>query len=250
MTNATLRGSRKHVMDWVQSSDFLASLNEIIAPSGATLSSDDFWMPTAADPMEARLERDGSKFAENFGWPLLANWWLKHHAGANTPNWDLISSATIGGKRGLILFEAKANVPELSEAGKKESAKPSARSAENCQQIIAALGEAEQALRAHAPDCRLSIDSHYQLSNRLAFAWKLASLGLPVVLVYLGFLNDEGITDVGASYESDAHWRAEFARHTDAIGASRLTSGPIHCGTATMQIVVASRSVLARSARR
>lgn len=29
----------------------------------------------------------------------------------------------------------------------------------------------------------------YQLSNRFAWAWKVASFGIPVVLIYLGFLN-------------------------------------------------------------
>jgi hypothetical protein len=33
----------------------------------------------------------------------------------------------------------------------------------------------------------LSRDSHYQLTNRFAWAWKLASMGVPVVLGYLGF---------------------------------------------------------------
>jgi hypothetical protein len=35
----------------------------------------------------------------------------------------------------------------------------------------------------------ISRDSHYQISNRFAWSWKLTQLGIPVVLVYLGFLN-------------------------------------------------------------
>ena len=33
----------------------------------------------------------------------------------------------------------------------------------------------------------ISHESHYQLANRLAFACKITSLGIPTVLVYLGF---------------------------------------------------------------
>ena len=43
------------------------------------------------------------------------------------------------------------------------------------------------------PGLCISRDRCYQFSNRIAFAWKLVSLGIPVVLVYLGFLNDPGM---------------------------------------------------------
>jgi hypothetical protein len=36
----------------------------------------------------------------------------------------------------------------------------------------------------------LTADSHYQLANRLASAYKVASAGIPVVLLYLGFTGD------------------------------------------------------------
>ena len=35
----------------------------------------------------------------------------------------------------------------------------------------------------------ISRDKYYQLSNRFAWCWKMASLGIPVLLVYLGLLN-------------------------------------------------------------
>jgi hypothetical protein len=34
----------------------------------------------------------------------------------------------------------------------------------------------------------ISRDNRYQMSNRFAWSWKLASVGVPVVLVYLGFV--------------------------------------------------------------
>lgn len=53
----------------------------------------------------------------------------------------------------------------------------------------------------------ISRDRFYQFSNRLAFAWKLASLGIPTVLVYLGFTGDDGISDCDEPLRDDQHWR-------------------------------------------
>ena len=39
--------------------------------------------------------------------------------------------------------------------------------------------------------------NHYSLCNRVAWAWKLAQLGVPVVWVYLGFLNATEMLDQG-----------------------------------------------------
>jgi hypothetical protein len=36
---------------------------------------------------------------------------------------------------------------------------------------------------------------HYRFANRLAFAWKTASEGMPTILLYLGFTGDDGISD-------------------------------------------------------
>ena len=48
----------------------------------------------------------------------LTSWWLVNRRGANTPNWDLVSSCTIEGAAGLILVEAKAHDRELKTEGK------------------------------------------------------------------------------------------------------------------------------------
>lgn len=60
----------------------------------------------------------------------------------------------------------------------------------------------------------ISRDSHYQFANRLGFAWKLASIGVPTVLVYLGFTGDDGIIDRGEPLRDADHWRtAECANY-------------------------------------
>ncbi len=58
----------------------------------------------------------------------------------------------------------------------------------NHAQIGRAISEASLGLKDTMDGWNLSRDSHYQLANRFAWAWKLASMGVPVVLVYLGFL--------------------------------------------------------------
>lgn len=53
----------------------------------------------------------------------------------------------------------------------------------------------------------LSTRHHYQLSNRFAWSWKLAMLGVPVVLLYLGFLNARDMQDEGDMFQSENDWR-------------------------------------------
>ena len=69
----------------------------------------------------------------------LRGWWLKHHRGANTPNWDLVVECHIEGKSGLILVEAKANHPELKAERKPLSDDASNNSRDNEEQIRIAI---------------------------------------------------------------------------------------------------------------
>lgn len=70
-----------------------------------------------------------------------------------------------------------------------------------------ALGEATVACNALTPGFALSANSHYQLSNRVAFAWKLAKMGIPVVLVYLGFIDAHEMRDDYKLLKDHAQWR-------------------------------------------
>ena len=63
----------------------------------------------------------------------------------------------------------------------------------------------------------LSPDSHYQISNRFAWAWKLATLHIPVVLVYLGFLNADDMDCDGPLFSTDADWEEFFKKHCKGI---------------------------------
>ena len=45
-----------------------------------------------------------------------------------------------------------------------------------------------------------------QLANRFACSWKLASLGIPIVLVYLGFLHADDMAKNGTLFRSGEDW--------------------------------------------
>jgi len=90
----------------------------------------------------------------------------------------------------------------------------------------------------------VSRDSHYQLVNRLAFAWKLATLGIPIVLVYLvylGFTGDEGIRDAGVPFADPTEWNRAFAHYAAgvlplALFERRLDLGPGCCREAAPSV--------------
>jgi len=240
------------VLDWTDRPAFSVELLQLVAPVDCRLSARSRWMPQGyRSPDEARLETFGPvALPDAQTWSGLRKWWLAHERGANTPNWDIAASCEIDGRPGLILVEAKANVPELNIGGKPADAGASAASAENHQRIGSAIGEACVALQRTAPSTALSRDSHYQLSNRVAFAWKLASMGVPTVLVYLGFWGDDGIADAGAPFDSAAHWETIFAEYARSIVPKELIENPIECGAAPMWVLVRSRKVIESSVPR
>ena len=83
---------------------------------------------------------------------------------------------------------------------------------------------------------------------RVAFAWKLASLGIPTVLTHLGFVGDVGIADVGAPFDSPGHFDAVFADYARSVVPIALFERRIECGLAPMWLLVRSRAVLQASA--
>ncbi len=138
-------------------------------------------------------------------------WWLAIRPGANTPNWDIASTCIVESRPGLILVEAKAHHGELEPGGKHERGNP-----ENDARIRTAIKEANGALEGSFSGWKLSADSHYQLCNRFAWAWKIASLGIPVVLVYLGFLN---VTDMPGCnvFRTAEEWTEAIHNYADGI---------------------------------
>jgi hypothetical protein len=112
-----------------------------------------------------------------------------------------------------LLIEAKSHSGELADdhCGSKND--------ENYRKIEGALTEASAAWNSILPGFTLSANSHYQLSNRFAFAWKLTTMRTPVVLVYLGFLDaHEMVEGARKSLVGHAQWQeCLLVRSKDAV---------------------------------
>ena len=67
------RGSRKHVLDWVEGPEFALEFTEFLQPTGAVVSSRDSWMPRGhSDDDEARFDVHGTAlFGEVSAWREL-----------------------------------------------------------------------------------------------------------------------------------------------------------------------------------
>jgi hypothetical protein len=197
------RGSRLRCLLLTSNSpEYVAAfLNSLVSPH-AVVTTEDRWAPRGfLEPDEAKLG-ETPEFLPKTDRAVLTSWWLAQPGRANTPNWDLVSTCQIEGHRGIILAEAKAHEGELSDDAS------GATNPENSQQIKKALFEATVAWNALASGFALSANSYYQLSNRFAFAWKVATMGTPVVLLYLGFLDAQEMKDGSRVLLKDyAHWR-------------------------------------------
>ena len=244
-----IRGSRKHILDWTSRSDFPMQFAGLIGLGECVVAGNAVWQPRGyREPEEVCLEDRGAQFIPGIDcWCDLANWWLAHRHGANKPNWDLVVACDLGGRLGLVLVEAKAHENELDLAGKRFRPGGSARSVENHERIGRAIAEAATALDRIVPGVRVSRDSHYQLANRVAYSWKLASMGVPVLLVFLGFTGDNGISDVGPPLRDHAHWESVMRSYTTGVLPAGFLDCWLPCGKAQMRMIVRSRPVLAES---
>src|SRR5205823_4325674 len=97
------------------------------------------------EPDEARLG-EAVDFLSERNQESLTAWWLKIRRNANTPNWDIVSTCTVEGRRGLILIEAKAHNQEAKSEGK-----PTASNAQNHNQIREAIEQANTSLNTISP---------------------------------------------------------------------------------------------------
>lgn len=211
------RGSRPRCLRFVEGDreDVAGRLTAMVGLANVMVGEDDFWMPWGlprpigdgdwdlSPTWEAKLEKD-----EGFLLPehreSITRWWLEVVTRANTPNWDIASTCRIDGKQGVLLVEAKAHDGELSSSGK--GIPTTLDGVKNDEKIGAAIKQASAELNRIKPGWSLSRDSHYQLCNRFAWSWKLAQLGVPVILVYLGFLHAHEMDDRGEPFASHEAW--------------------------------------------
>ena len=200
-----------HILDWVVSADFVQSLNEMLAVTSARVSQNSCRLPhdreycaevVLTKPCEPLLPRELSS--------RLRKWWIAvDRNDPNEPNWDLAVEAAFPGNRcGIVLAEAKAHVRELK---REEKGKNPESNRKNHDHIGTAIDEARAGLGGDVAGVHISRDSHYQFSNRIAFAWKLALSGVPCALVYLGFIGDTGIGE--QNLRDEQHWESTLLQH-------------------------------------
>jgi len=120
-------------------------------------------------------------------------------------------------------------------------------SLENHEHIGHAIAEASSSLDKIIEGVRISRDSHYQLANRVAYSWKIASMGVPVLLVYLGFTGDEGIANVGVPFKDNEHWQSVMRAYTDGVLPEGFTERMVPCGKADMCMIIRSMEALEQS---
>jgi hypothetical protein len=208
------RGSRAGCLKLTEGPDdtVAARLSRLFAPNAEIDPSRHVWQPRGFDaPDEARLDRS-PRFLGAAQRKLLTDWWLAVPRGANTPNWDIASTATIDGREGLVLVEAKAHANEIKIDDRSTSSNPRNRG-----RIIAAIGQANVGLNNAMPGWAMSVDRCYQLCNRFAWSWKVATLGTPVLLVYLGFLNDDDMQKEGEPFADHESWERRLHEHTRGV---------------------------------
>lgn len=210
----------------------VAFLNSLVQPL-AKVGEEDHYMPEGfCKPEEAKLG-ETSGFLTEEQRNVVTDWWLAVRQNANTPNWDIISTCTIDGRKGLVLVEAKAHADELNP-----NDRCGAGNEQNRQRIDTAIADVNEKL---GEGWQLSINSRYQLSNRFAWAWKIASLGIPVVLVYLGFLNAYEMSQPFTSHEA---WERCLLTYADGTVPHRVwSSDPIKVNGAPLIPLIRSAHV-------
>ena len=163
----------------------------------------------------------------------------------------VVAASDISDRPALVLVEAKGHVAELSDAGKRltkrHTPEEQRRTNDNHERIGTAIAEAAIALQRTVPGISISRDKNYQFANRIAFAWKLASLGIPVAMIYLGFIGDNAISRPGEFFHSSDHWQDAFRRHTAEHFPAAMQGRRIDCGAASFWLLVRELQVLRQS---
>ena len=193
-----------------------------VAPRFARVSVDDRWMPRGfSDREEAQLHKAERLLGPSVCKQLREWWFAKANPQSKSPNFDIASTCTIEDKRGVLLIEAKAHDQELinETAGKRLKVASSEGTLSNHRRIGMVIDAACRGLEsATSLEFHISRDTHYQMSNRFAWSWKLTALGFPVVLVYLGFLNASEMRDKGSSpFPDRSVWKRVVKTHSDPL---------------------------------
>jgi hypothetical protein len=246
----TYDGSRRHILDWTESPSFLSTVREWIASQGLTIEADAVCMPSnRTHPSESRLFDVDSPFLDKDRKDKMRQWWLAYYG--NIPNWDLIIQAASPEGPALVLVEAKAHVGEFDRKpkslGHRDDPDAQTRTDANHLQIQRAIAEASSALSKIHAGISISCDHHYQLSNRIAMAWKLASLAIPNALIFLGFTGDREISVEGEYFADRDHWHGAFSDYLAGTFPIHLLENDIGSGAASFRLLSRSLPVIRTS---
>lgn len=210
------RGSSDWLLRMIKSNDLNTFLEKKIEGIKVI---EDTGIPSKDDSAEKYLETYLNKFkitTKEFN--PFKDWWIKNRG--KRPTWDYICQATIAGRRGLILLEAKAH---KNECNAKKKSKPifSATMSENSfkekmenhDSITKCITEELGALGG-------TYIGFYQIANRIAYANKVQrELGVPVLLVFLGFIGDKSFRD---SWNKSEEWHSDITKQLRLLNIENL----------------------------
>lgn len=230
-------GARQRVAD---------RLTELVAPA-ASVSASDVWCPDGFHrPREVTLVGCDERLLDRAHQLALARWWIgargeelvmgkRTAAGLRAtrrtlPTWDLASTARAGRARVLMLGAATAHLGELVRRARTR------RPRTNQGTIGPALAEATRGLDAVTPGWNLT-RAPRPLAHQLAWAWKLASLGVPVMVVYVGFLHvSEAETEHAWCPERES-WSVDLRSHLTHVVPAGAWGARLPIGHAWLQLV-------------
>lgn len=178
-----LAGSQRHIQAYVNTAALQTELEERLRAELDLGERELEWRAPLADRRyeEPRDQTFWPAIERDDLMPSFSEWWPARGG----PAWDALALARATGSdlATAILIEAKAHPMEFVGPGM------GATSARSIAKIKSALDECRLALGARAP-LDVWTSSHYQLANRLAWAWKLTEAGQPTVFTYVGFAWD------------------------------------------------------------
>ncbi|MGO9274160.1 MAG: hypothetical protein ACLQOO_28645 [Terriglobia bacterium] len=153
MPSVREHGSQRDLLNLLDSGTLVDQLNEVLLGAETILSASDCHRPLSkAQPQEYELPRFCRElFSGHFDQAMIdsPHWWIaKQGRFVQTPNFDLLSTATVLGGSGLLLVEAKAHHNELETAGKPLDA---TSSTENHAKIQESITMANGALNGAVP---------------------------------------------------------------------------------------------------
>lgn len=233
------KGSKTAMQELVKRTSFIDEINGLLQKNEVSICAIEDSIPNAKNPnKEVTLS---TFLRNNFGTQIAADitkWWIKN--GNATPKWDLISKCTIKGEPGILLVEAKAHYGELKKDKKilKQDATPD--TLQNHDHIADIINSMNGQLKNEIKEISISIDTCYQFSNRVAHAWWLANQGIPVVLLYLGFLNVKDMEPKYTTFKKHDEWKNCFENHIKIVGAIELKDKTIDCGKSSFVTICKS----------